>query len=227
MPERRFRKGDLVRFRMGVRFVQGEVKEDRGPIGVKGRRLYLVEFPTEPQSTSPYQVELPADELQLVQDAVREERATNGSDRTGTRMVAREQVVEGIRRVLDEHTPEARTRLLDVLAQLEQFAPKAEVELEVCPDFFQVLEFETRDELLSDGIYLDEVLPRLGDQADAADVDLHELLGQEVFPWLARLWSQVAVAADGRKGFAFYHGELSPRYEFSQQQWVPSPGYEP
>jgi hypothetical protein len=44
MPERRFRKGDLVSFRIGLRTVQGEVKEDRGPIGIKGRHLYLVEF---------------------------------------------------------------------------------------------------------------------------------------------------------------------------------------
>ena len=38
MPEPRFRKGDRVRFRFGSRSVGGEVKEDRGPIGMKGRR---------------------------------------------------------------------------------------------------------------------------------------------------------------------------------------------
>jgi hypothetical protein len=70
MPEHRFRKGDRVRFRLGTRSVQGEVKEDRGPIGVKGRRLYLVEFPPEPQSVAPFRIELPADELQSAQDAV-------------------------------------------------------------------------------------------------------------------------------------------------------------
>ena len=68
MPEPRFRKGDRVRFRFGIRSVQGEVKEDRGPIGIKGRRLYLVEFRIEPESISPSLVELPAEDLQLVQD---------------------------------------------------------------------------------------------------------------------------------------------------------------
>ena len=32
--------GDSVRFRLGPSLVDGTVKEDRGPIGMKGRRLY-------------------------------------------------------------------------------------------------------------------------------------------------------------------------------------------
>jgi len=36
--------GDLVRFSYGKRKVTGTVKEDRGPIGVKGRNLYLIAF---------------------------------------------------------------------------------------------------------------------------------------------------------------------------------------
>jgi hypothetical protein len=68
MSERRFRKGDRVQFRFGIRSLQGEVKEDRGPIGIKGRRLYLVEFRIGPESIDPSLVELPAEELQLVQD---------------------------------------------------------------------------------------------------------------------------------------------------------------
>jgi hypothetical protein len=70
MPETRFRKGDLVTFRVGVRFVQGIVKEDRGPIGVKGRHLYLVEFRHEPLAPNVSRVELPADEMQPVRDSV-------------------------------------------------------------------------------------------------------------------------------------------------------------
>jgi len=66
MSETRFRKHDLVRFRMGTRSVQGEVKEDRGPIGIKGRHLYLVEFRGETQSDSRSTIELPAEELQSV-----------------------------------------------------------------------------------------------------------------------------------------------------------------
>jgi hypothetical protein len=68
MSETRFGKGDLVKFLLGTRSVQGVVKEDRGPIGVKGRHLYLVEFCAEPQSGSSSQIELPATQLQPVQD---------------------------------------------------------------------------------------------------------------------------------------------------------------
>ena len=67
MPENQFRKGDLVRFRVGTRSVQGEVKEDRGPIGVKGRHLYLVEFRLEPVLADASHIELPADQLQSMQ----------------------------------------------------------------------------------------------------------------------------------------------------------------
>jgi hypothetical protein len=67
MPERRFQKGDLVRFKLGTRSVQGEIKEDRGPIGVKGRHLYLVEYRPEAQSPSLSQIELPAEQFQSKQ----------------------------------------------------------------------------------------------------------------------------------------------------------------
>ncbi len=70
MPKVSFRKGDLVRFKLGIRPLQGAVKEDRGPIGVKGRHLYLVEFHPEPQSDSLALIELPGDQLQPVQNTV-------------------------------------------------------------------------------------------------------------------------------------------------------------
>jgi hypothetical protein len=70
MSKAQFRKGDLVSFRFATRFVQGEIKEDRGPIGINGRNLYLVEFRLDPQSASQSQIELPADQLQAVRDTV-------------------------------------------------------------------------------------------------------------------------------------------------------------
>jgi hypothetical protein len=70
MAEKKYRKGDRVRFHFGTRFVQGEVKEDRGPIGIKGRHLYLVEFLFGSDASEPSQVELPAVDLQPVEDAI-------------------------------------------------------------------------------------------------------------------------------------------------------------
>jgi hypothetical protein len=70
MYESQFRKGDPVRFRLGTRFAQGEIKEDRGPIGIKGRHLFLVEFRPEPDSNSHSLIELPADQLESVCDTI-------------------------------------------------------------------------------------------------------------------------------------------------------------
>lgn len=70
MSEARVRKGDLVTFQIGTRSVQGEVKEDRGPIGIKGRHLYLVEFRRESESTDLSQIELPAEQLEAAAETV-------------------------------------------------------------------------------------------------------------------------------------------------------------
>lgn len=59
---KQFRRGDRVRFQMGTRWVDGRVTEDRGPIGVGGRRLYSVEFRPD-DASGPRHVELPADDL--------------------------------------------------------------------------------------------------------------------------------------------------------------------
>ncbi len=70
MPERKFRKGDRVRFRFGIYPVEGIIKEDRGPIGIGGRHLFGVAFPFGLLSESPSYIELPAERLQLIEDSV-------------------------------------------------------------------------------------------------------------------------------------------------------------
>ena len=69
LAEVRYRKGDRVRFQLGFRPVEGTVKEDRGPIGIKGRHLYLIEFHREMEPVR--EIELPAVEMELVQTAAR------------------------------------------------------------------------------------------------------------------------------------------------------------
>ena len=69
MAEKRvFHVGNLVRFHFGPNTVNGVVKEDRGPIGMGGRHLYLIQFSLEAHHQSA--VELPADQLEFVQDRV-------------------------------------------------------------------------------------------------------------------------------------------------------------
>ena len=53
----RYKRGDKVRFLIGSSDVVGVVIEDRGPIGIGGRRLYGIEFPI--QSDEKRYVELP------------------------------------------------------------------------------------------------------------------------------------------------------------------------
>jgi hypothetical protein len=56
--------GDTVRFRVGARSLTGQVREDRGPIGIGGRRLYLVAY--ELGKDNWYATELPAEEIEVL-----------------------------------------------------------------------------------------------------------------------------------------------------------------
>jgi hypothetical protein len=63
MKKGRFRGGDVVLFQWGLRRVGGVVKEDRGPIGVRGRRLYSIEFLPEEHAEENSLIELPGEDL--------------------------------------------------------------------------------------------------------------------------------------------------------------------
>ncbi len=43
--ERKLRVGDRVRFQFGIETVEGVIVEDRGLLGVGGRRIWAIEFP--------------------------------------------------------------------------------------------------------------------------------------------------------------------------------------
>jgi hypothetical protein len=70
MSKQTFQVGQLVTFKYGTRDVHGVVEEDRGPIGMKGRVLYLVEFRPETQSPYVSHIELPAERLEKVESTV-------------------------------------------------------------------------------------------------------------------------------------------------------------
>lgn len=60
----RFRVGQPVRIKHGFRGMIGEVVEDRGPIGVGGRRLYGVRLRLDP--CNEHTTELPEESLEAV-----------------------------------------------------------------------------------------------------------------------------------------------------------------
>ena len=66
--------GDQVQFLFGIRTATGIVKEDRGPIGIKGRNLYLIHFSGGECVPEPFPIELPAEQLTVVS---KEDAATN------------------------------------------------------------------------------------------------------------------------------------------------------
>jgi hypothetical protein len=61
-PPARFRVGDKVKFLYVTIPVVGEITEDRGPLGYKGRRLYGIRY-SRPDSDPSY-IEMPEEELQ-------------------------------------------------------------------------------------------------------------------------------------------------------------------
>ena len=56
----RFRLGDSVEFQYGARLVVGQVAEDRGPIGFRGKRMYSVRLDL---GSDPVFIEMPEDDL--------------------------------------------------------------------------------------------------------------------------------------------------------------------
>ncbi len=61
-PPARYRVGDKVKFMYVTIPVVGEITEDRGPLGIKGRRLYGVRY-SRPD-TDPSYIELGEDEME-------------------------------------------------------------------------------------------------------------------------------------------------------------------
>jgi hypothetical protein len=63
-PPGKFRVGQAVRILHGFRGLIGEVVEDRGPIGVHGRRLYSVRLRVDPWDE--HITELPEESMEAV-----------------------------------------------------------------------------------------------------------------------------------------------------------------
>ena len=67
-----FHVGDWVAFAFGPKKVEAKVVEDRGPIGVRGRRLYRVQLERGQELEEPSTFEVPENELQPTSIPVRQ-----------------------------------------------------------------------------------------------------------------------------------------------------------
>ena len=63
-----FAEGDRVRVQWGLTPIDAVIVEDRGNLGVGGRRLYEVRAPMSPESEDMV-IELPAEDLQRIAPA--------------------------------------------------------------------------------------------------------------------------------------------------------------
>ena len=68
----KFRVGDRVRILHGFRGMIAEIVEDRGPIGVRGRRLYGVKFRVD--EWNEHTTELPEESLEAVAEPPEEKQ---------------------------------------------------------------------------------------------------------------------------------------------------------
>jgi hypothetical protein len=64
-----YREGDRVRLLWGLTPVEGVIVEDRGNLGVGGKRLYRVRIQLDDNITDPIETEYPVEELTLVAKA--------------------------------------------------------------------------------------------------------------------------------------------------------------
>ena len=65
MSSKIIRVGDKVRFHVGARSIVGQVREDRGPIGLGGRHLYRVLYELGKENW--YTTELLADQIEVIE----------------------------------------------------------------------------------------------------------------------------------------------------------------
>jgi len=77
----KFRVGQPVRIKHGFPGMIGEVVEDRGPIGVRGRRLYAVRLRLDPWNEQT--VERPEEFLEAVVGSPNSTAEADGEDRKG------------------------------------------------------------------------------------------------------------------------------------------------
>jgi hypothetical protein len=76
-----FRVGQPVRIKHGFRGLIGEVVEDRGTIGVRGRRLYAVRLRLDPWNE--HITELPEESLEALAANLNPEAPGDGKKATG------------------------------------------------------------------------------------------------------------------------------------------------
>jgi hypothetical protein len=125
-----------------------------------------------------------------------------------------------LRGVLHQFDDAVETAIRRELAEPFSLGHSGRLQFEVCPHFYGIHLVQTDERILEDSAIEDAIPASIREASDETDFDLHELLGNELFPWLADRWK----AGDGRSHFspayAYYHGSMDePRYHLEEYRW--------
>jgi hypothetical protein len=94
------------------------------------------------------------------------------------------------------------------------------LQFEVCPHSYGIHLVQTEEAVLDGGVFEDAIPADLKAAAEQADFDLHELLGKELFPWLADRWQAAGGPRHFSPAYAYYHGSMDePRYNLEEYRW--------
>ena len=94
------------------------------------------------------------------------------------------------------------------------------LQFEVCPYFYGVKLVQTENEIVEDYAIQDGMPREIGAAADAADMDLHNMIAEELFPWLADRWAAVGGPGRYHPAYLFYHDENDVRWDLEQRRWL-------
>jgi hypothetical protein len=95
-------------------------------------------------------------------------------------------------------------------------------QFEVCGYFYGIHLVQTEEVILEDSVLQDAIPEALTDAAAEADIDSspYDILGEELFPWLADRWNAAGGPGHFSPAYAFYHGGLDePRYDLERRRW--------
>lgn len=111
--------------------------------------------------------------------------------------------------------------LLRELAGPIDLGHSGRLQFEICPYFHGVHLVQTEEGILPDSAVQDCMPQQLQDAAEAADLDLHGMIAEELLPWLADRWQAVGGPREHSPAFAFFHGGLDePRFDLEQRRWL-------
>jgi hypothetical protein len=126
----------------------------------------------------------------------------------------------GIRDALRSLDAAAEEAIGNELAKSFDLGHSGRLQFEICPDFLRIHLVQTEDDVVPHSVIPGAVPQSLWKRAEAADLDLHTALSEEVLPWFADRWRAAGGPRRFRPAYAYFHGGLDePRYDLEQRRW--------